>query len=206
VLERFDAAERLVHWCTAGLFLVLVVSGLALFQPAVVGLVGHRRLVEEIHVAAGLALPVPLLVGLLGPWRLGLRADLRRLDRFLPDDWVWLRAIRLPPAERQARRAAVRLGKFNPGQKLHAAWVAGAGLVMLGTGCILWWFGPFPLWVRAGASAVHQWLAVALVLGILGHITFALRDPAALRSMVGGRVSRAWAARHAPRWEAGEEP
>ena len=35
---------------------------------------------------------------------------------------------------------------------------------------------------------------------VAGHILYALRDPAALRSMFTGRISRRWALRHAPAW------
>ena len=71
---------------------------------------------------------------------------------------------------------------------------------MLGTGALLRWYVPFPLSWRAGATFVHNWLAVAFVIVILGHIALALADREALRAMLRGRVSRAWAARHAPAW------
>ena len=49
------------------------------------------------------------------------------------------------PAGSGARqRAGVRLGKFNPGQKLNAAFIAGAAIVMLATGSIMKWFEPVP--------------------------------------------------------------
>ena len=71
---------------------------------------------------------------------------------------------------------------------------------MLGTGAILRWYVPFRLSWRAGATFVHNWLALIFVIVILGHIALALADREALRAMLRGRVSRAWAARHAPTW------
>ena len=112
----------------------------------------------------------------------------------------WLRGLVDTASGRRQAALRPRLGKFNAGQKLNAAFVAGGGLVMLGTGALLRWYVPFPLSWRAGATFVHNWLAVIFVIVIVGHITLALADREALRAMLGGRVSRAWAARHAPAW------
>ena len=88
----------------------------------------------------------------------------------------------------------------NAGQKLNAAFIAGALLVLLGTGVIMRWYHPWPLDWRTGATFVHDWLALAIGVVVLGHIWMALRDRDALRAMVVGTISRAWAKRHAPAW------
>jgi formate dehydrogenase subunit gamma len=192
--------ERLVHWVNAVLFLVLVVTGAALYLEPVGALFGRRALVEDIHVYTGLALPLPVLVALCGSWGRGLRADLRRFNRWTKDDRAWLRALPQPRAERHRRMRAIRVGKFNAGQKLNASFIAGAALVLLGTGLIMRWYHPWPLGWRTGATFVHDWLALAVGIVILGHIGMALRDVDALRSMVAGTISRTWAKRHAPAW------
>jgi formate dehydrogenase subunit gamma len=97
------------------------------------------------------------------------------------------------------------VGKFNAGQKLNASFVAGAGLVMLGTGVIMRWYHPWPLSWRTGATFVHDWLALAIGFVIIGHIWMALRDWDALRSMFVGTISRSWGKRHAPAWVAGDD-
>jgi len=177
-----------------------MLTGLALYFEPVMALVGRRRLVEDIHVYAGIALPLPVLVSALGYWGRGLRLDLSRLNRWIPDDTIWLRVSFAERRRRQRIRNQLRLGKFNAGQKLNAAFTAGAIVVMLGTGVILRWYHPWPLSWRTGATLVHDWLAVAIVIVVLGHIRFALADPEALRSMIHGRVTRAWAKRSAPAW------
>ncbi len=200
VVVRFDRVERAVHWINAASFLILILTGAALYLTPLIALVGRRRLIEQVHLYVGLSLPVPLLLGLAGSWGRRLRRDIGRVNRWTEADLEWLRGLvdtaagRRPPARRP------RLGKFNPGQKLNAAFVAGGGLVMLGTGALLRWYTPFPLSWRAGATFVHNWLAIALVTAILGHITLALANRESLRAMLGGRVSRAWASRHAPAW------
>ena len=197
---RFDRVERTVHWVNALLFLVLIATGAALYFSPLIALVGRRRLVEQVHLYVGLALPLPLLVGLAGNWGRSLRRDVSRINGWTEADLQWLRGLVDTASGRRHSGPRPRLGKFNAGQKLNAAFVAGGGLVMLGTGALLRWYVPFPLSWRAGATFVHNWLAVFFVILILGHITLALIDREALRSMFAGRVSRAWAARHAPAW------
>jgi formate dehydrogenase subunit gamma len=59
-LARFDLVERLVHWSTAIIVLTLIVTGALLYLPALAIRVGHRGLVENIHVITGLCLLGPL--------------------------------------------------------------------------------------------------------------------------------------------------
>lgn len=202
---RFDRVERTVHWLNAALFLILIATGAALYFTPLIALVGRRRLIEQIHLYVGLSLPLPLLLGLAGGWGRVLRRDVGRINRWSEDDMRWLRGLVDTASGRRPAALRPRLGKFNPGQKLNAAFVAGGGLVMLGTGALLRWYVPFPLSWRAGATFVHNWLAVLFVILIMGHITFALADREALRAMLGGRISRAWAARHAPAWLDGSD-
>jgi len=199
-VERFDRVERAVHWLNAVLFAVLIVTAAALSLSPVGRIFGHRDVVERVHVWCGLALPIPLLAGAAGRWGRALRADLRRLNRWTATDRTWLRLSWRARAERVRRRGRLTLGKFNAGQKLNAAFTGGAILVMLGSGAIMYWYRPWPLDWRTGATFVHDWLAWALVAAITGHVLFAFADPDALRSMLRGSIARSWARRHAPAW------
>jgi formate dehydrogenase subunit gamma len=204
-LVRFDLVERIVHWLNALLFGILLVTGAALYAEPFGAIVGRRALVENIHVYCGLALPVPLAVALAGGWGRALRRDVARLNRWSPADREWVRALLRGGRNRYRVLSGVRVGKFNPGQKLNAAFVAGASLVMLATGIVMRWYHPYPLSWRTGATFVHDWLTLALGLAIIGHIVMALRDPDALRSMWTGRIAGKWARRHAPAWLDGED-
>jgi len=190
-LERFDRVERRVHWATAALFLTVMLTGAALYAGPISALVGRRELVRTVHVVAGLALPVPLIAGLLGRWGANLRADLGRINRWIPDDRVWLR---------RATRDRARLGKFNAGQKLNATFLGAAMVLMLGTGIIMKWFEPFPLSWRTGATFVHDWVALGVWVAVIGHVMFAMRDPEALASMRRGKIGSRWARTKRPRW------
>ncbi|GAA2841692.1 formate dehydrogenase subunit gamma [Kitasatospora paracochleata] len=190
-IPRFARAERWVHRATAVLMVVCLVTALALYYPPISQLVGRRRPVAVVHEWCGLLLPVPLLLGLASR---ALRADLGRLNRFTPRDRVWLRAV----LRRSYRRPA---GKFNAGQKLYAAWIAGAVLVMLGTGLLMWFTHLAPLVWRTGATFVHDWLAVAVAVVVGGHLYLAARDPEARRGMRTGSVDPLWVAREHPDWD-----
>ncbi len=188
---RFDRTERFVHWCNAALFGTLLFTGASLYAGPLSTSIGHRHLVRTVHVYAGLLLPLPLLLGLVSRAGSQLRRDLARLNRWSADDRRWWR---------RRRPGDLALGKFNPGQKLNAAFVGAAIVVMLMTGSIMRWFEPFPDSWRTGATFVHDWTFIALCFVIAGHIAFALRDPDSLRSMVRGWVPEAWARRERPAW------
>ncbi|MGI8751254.1 MAG: cytochrome b/b6 domain-containing protein [Acidimicrobiales bacterium] len=199
-LLRFDKVERTVHWVNAALFAVLILTGAALYLEPISALIGRRHLVEEIHVYCGLALPVPIVMALAGRWGRGLRADFRRFNRWSADDRAWMRAVGTGRERRLAARRRLRVGKFNAGQKLNAVFTGGTIVVMLATGAIMRWYHPWPLSFRTGSTFVHDWLALAVVVAIVGHIGYALRDPDAMRAMRHGLIGPKWAARHAPAW------
>jgi formate dehydrogenase subunit gamma len=190
-VARFDGTERVVHWCNAVLFAVLVATGAALKVGPLSTLVANRHAMKTLHVYAGFALPLPLVLACVIPAGRRFRDDLRRLNRWSRDDRRWWSA---------SHRAQARLGKFNPGQKLNAAFVGASIVVMFATGLMLWRPDPFSDDLRTGATFVHDstWLALCIV--IAGHIWFALRDPDALRAITLGWVTEAWARRERPRW------
>ena len=118
-IDRFAPVERLVHRSVALLMGVCLVTAAILYNGSLMMAVGHRHLVETVHVWSGLALPVPMLAGALSA---AYRSDVRRLNRFTPDDWRWLRS-------RSRRDGTIPVGKFNAGQKVNAWLVAGATFV-----------------------------------------------------------------------------
>ena len=191
-IERFDRTERAVHWLTAALVGVCMATAAFLYVPALSVLVGRRDLLRNAHVYSGLAIPVPTIVGVARGRASRLGDDIRRLNRFTAADWTWLRS-----RGRAGRRG---IGKFNPGQKLNAAFLTGAVLVLLGTGSIMRWFAPFPDAWRTGATFVHDWTAFGVLVAVVGHIFFAIRDAEAMRAMRRGDVSEGWARNNAPAW------
>jgi formate dehydrogenase subunit gamma len=189
LLRRFTRAERWIHRTTAALLGTAMVTAAFLYLPALGELVGKRDLLVTVHTWTGVTAPVPLFAGLVSR---AFRADLVRLNRFGPHDRGWLRAT--------LRRRPHPSGKFNAGQKTYAALVAGAVLVMIGTGLIMWFPRLTPLFARTGATFVHDWLALCVGALVIGHIWMAYKDPQARRGLRTGFVHRSWAERHHPLW------
>ncbi|MFE0514251.1 cytochrome b/b6 domain-containing protein [Streptomyces sp. NPDC058964] len=192
-VRRFSRAERMVHRATGWLMLVCLVTAACLYLGPLAELVGRRHIVAAVHEWSGICLPVPFLLGLFSP---DFRADLRRLNRFAVYDRQWLRAVRRRRTWPEARPA----GKFNAGQKIYAGWIAGAVLVMMFTGLLMWFIGLLPFISRTSAIFVHDCLAWAITIVLIGHMRKAYQDPEARLGMRTGHVSRSWAARHHSRW------
>ena len=191
-ITRFDRVERIAHWVNAALFGIVMLTGSILYIGQLSILFGNREIVRTIHVYCGLAIPVAFLVAYFPRWGKALRRDFSRINRWTKDDKRWFRTL--------GRDKDVRLGKFNAGQKLNAAFVVGAALVMVATGSIMKWFEPFPVDLRTGATFVHDWFAFFIWIAVIGHIWFAFKDPEALRAMWRGFISARWARTHRPRW------
>jgi formate dehydrogenase subunit gamma len=191
-LDRFTVVERWVHRTTSTLMMVAIITAAFLYLPMLAELVGRRRLLVIVHEWSGILLPLPLAAGLF--FR-SLRADLRRLNRFGPQDhgWAWR-------AMRHGTAAAGAAGKFNAGQKLYAALIAGATLVMIATGLLMWFPHLSSLSWRTGSTFVHDWLALVIGALVIGHIRMAVKDPEARHGMRTGRVSRPWARREHRLW------
>lgn len=195
-VRRFTPGERWLH-LTFGLVMgVLIVTAALLYVDPLSQLVGRRALLAGVHFWAGLLLPVPLLLAVL--FSPAFRHDARRLNRFQPADWLWLRrAFRLD--------ASGPSGKFNAGQKLNSAFVLGATIVMFLTGLMLHFFEPLPDSVRTGATFVHDMFGLAVVVMGAGHVWMAWNDPEARAGLRTGFVSNRWATHRHPLWEEARE-
>ncbi|WP_281173495.1 cytochrome b/b6 domain-containing protein [Actinomadura rifamycini] len=194
-LVRFTRAERSVHHVTGLLMLVCLVTAALLYFPFLTTFVGRREMVKTVHVWCGFALPAPIVLGLLSR---AFRADVRRLNRFAPHDWEWLR--RRDRRDVRGGRGILPVGKFNAGQKLNASFTLGAILIMLATGEILTFPGPWPDAWRTGATFVHDWLFLIVLVVTAGHLWMAFGDREALTGMRTGRVDAGWARRHHAGW------
>jgi formate dehydrogenase subunit gamma len=201
-VRRFGPEERSLHWLLAATFLAMLATGLILYLPVFAELAANRRLWKSIHIGAAIAFWAGLVVLFLTDLSGSLRRTAGEFDRFDDDDLRWLgwavvRRGPEPPA-----------GRFNAGQKLNAALVAGLMVVFTVSGVLIY-LQETDAAVRGRTSAilVHDiatWIAVPL---IAGHLYLALVNPStrhSLRGMVLGTVRRDWARRHHPKWDATE--
>lgn len=219
-VERFSAASRAIHWVLALPFLVLLVSGLLLFQPDVKAIhLGGHRLVALAHVVAGMVLlaAIPVAAGLAVAARKA-RRDASEALRPRREDLAW------------ARWAATNLSggraplppqpKFNLGQKLNVigSTILTAGLAATGFVLGVNYFTK-EVFATSFVESVFPWhdaLTFAAIPIVLGHVYLSVIHPssrASLSGIVRGHVDRSWASRHHGRWveemtggEQGEEP
>ncbi len=191
-MRRFTAGERWLHLSFGMLMALLIATAAFLYVDPLSAIVGRRALLATVHFWTGLLLPVPVLAAVaLSP---AFRSDARRLNRFQPADWVWLRAaLRLDTSQPS--------GKFNAGQKLNSAFVLAATIVLFGTGLMLHFFEPLPDNIRTGATFVHDMFALAVVVMGVGHFWMAWHDPQARLGLRTGYVPRSWASRRHSLWE-----
>ena len=115
------------------------------------------------------------------------------MNRFTPNDWAWLRS-------KERRSGAIPVGKFNAGQKLNSALSGGSIVVLLATGTLMYFPDLARLSWRTGATFVHDWFALGLGLLVIGHISYAVRDPGSRRGMRSGSVTTTWARKHHAAW------
>lgn len=197
-VRRFSRTERAVHWIHASAFFVLLATGLVLYVPRLSALVARRPLIKDLHIYTALAWLVLLaLVVVIGD-RSGLRRTLRELDLFDDDDRRWLRLQRRPQ------------GRFNAGQKLHAALIAAFASLFAVSGLLLWLGERDTRFRWASTILLHDGLMYASLVLLMGHLYLALVYPAtrhALRGITVGSVRRDWAAEHHRKWiERDERP
>ncbi len=200
VVPRWTLAERVLHWYTAVLFIVLAITGLSL-------LFGRAVLIPVIGLN-GFSAWASLSIGLhnyLGPFFLvGMLLEIVVWLKYniLHDyDWTWLkngggylwRTAHHPPAHR-----------INAGEKILTFWM---GLVVLGTlvaitGLIM----DFPNvgWSRQTmqiSNVIHGVAAIIWIALILGHIYLGtVGVPGTLQAMTQGNVTAEWAQEHHDLW------
>src|SRR4051794_38303811 len=190
-VRRFSRTERWLHWIHASAFLLLVISGLFLYLPALAEAVGRRGLFKTIHFYTAIGWLVALvLLALVGNRRV-LLATARELDRFDADDRAWLRDRTRPS------------GRLNAGQKLNAIASAAFAVLFTITGLLLW-YGERDTRLRfANTLLIHDWLMYVSLILLAGHLYLALIRRSTRHSMSGitrGWVREDWARAHHAKW------
>jgi len=191
-LPRFTLTERLIHWVHATAFFILLVSGLALYIPAMSIAVGRRPLVKEVHIWTAIGWAAAIIVIATFGNRRALAQTVREIDLFDKDDARFLTGHLHAPQ-----------GRFNAGQKVNAI-LTGAFAVLFAVSGFLLWYGERDTRFRLqGTFYLHDSL-MFLSLGLLvGHLYLALIYPAtrhALRGITRGTVREDWAQTHHEKW------
>ena len=194
-IERYNAAERSNHWAVAILFVLLALSGLALFHPALFwlsGLFGGGVWTRILHPFLGIAMFLLFLV---------MIARFARYNWLSANDRAWLGRWRDVVNNRE--EGLPEVGRYNAGQKLLFWLMLVCMLLLLVSGIAIWrqYFGPlFRIELIRLAAVVHAAAASVLIIGILVHIYAAIWVKGTIGAMLYGKVSRLWARKHHPGW------
>ncbi|WP_342321720.1 formate dehydrogenase subunit gamma [Burkholderia pseudomallei] len=195
LIVRYTANERSNHWITAISFVLLALSGLALFHPSMfwmTALFGGGQWTRILHPFVGLVMFASFAVMVVRYWRHNL------LDA---GDRQWLRQMDDVLANREDKLPEV--GRYNAGQKLLFFVMVACLLLLLVSGIVIWrrYFSLyFPIGVIRAAAVVHAAAAFALIVGIVVHVYAALWVKGSIGAMVRGTVTVGWARRHHPKW------
>ncbi|KGJ09505.1 formate dehydrogenase subunit gamma [Paracoccus sphaerophysae] len=194
-VRRYVTFTRINHWFTALCFILLMLSGFALFHPALFGLTalfGGGQTTRWLHPFIGIALSVSFL---------GMFVQLVHLNILRREDLVWTAQIGDVIAGHEERLP--ELGKYNFGQKSVFWGMFWLILALLISG-IMMWYQYFPDLVsvetRRIAIFVHSVSAVLIVLVLILHIFAAVWTQGTLRAMTRGTVTGGWSWRHHRKW------
>ncbi|WP_018972468.1 formate dehydrogenase subunit gamma [Rudaea cellulosilytica] len=194
-IVRYEPATRINHWIVAISFVLLALSGLALFHPALfwlTNLFGGGPWTRILHPFIGLVMVIAFVF---------LGAKLWHENVMQPRDWQWLRQIKDVVNNRED--ALPEVGKYNAGQKLlfYAIVLCLIGLLL--SGIVIWraYFAVyFSVEVIRFASLLHAFCAFVLICAIIVHIYAAIWVKGSVKAMTRGTVSYGWAWKHHRLW------
>jgi len=194
-IVRYEPATRINHWIVAISFVLLALSGLALFHPALfwlTNLFGGGPWTRILHPFIGLVMVIAFVF---------LGAKLWHENVMQPRDWQWLRQIKDVVNNRED--ALPEVGKYNAGQKLLFYAIVFCLIGLLLSGIVIWraYFAVyFSVEVIRFASLLHAFCAFVLICAIIVHIYAAIWVKGSVRAMTRGTVSYGWAWKHHRLW------
>jgi formate dehydrogenase subunit gamma len=194
-LVRYKPATRINHWIVAISFVLLALSGLALFHPALfwlTNLFGGGPWTRILHPFIGLVMIVAFV--LLGAKMWG---DNKMQDR----DWRWARDFRDVVTNREENLPEV--GRYNAGQKFVYWTIVLCLPLLLVSGIVIWraYFAQyFPIGAIRLAALAHAFVAFVLIVAIIIHVYAAIWVKGSVRAMTRGTVSYGWAWKHHRLW------
>lgn len=194
-VSRYRGITRINHWVTAASLIVLAISGLAFFSPALYGLTalfGGGQVTRWLHPFVGVLLFFSFLLLFLQMWRLNLPR---------PEDKTWVANIGELIKDNEEKLP--ELGKYNAGQKF-VFWAMTVLILVLIVSGIMIWEQFFPDLVtipsRRIAMLVHSLAAVGIILVFIVHVFAAFWTRGTIRAMTHGSVTGGWAWKHHRKW------
>lgn len=195
MIQRYTTSQRINHWIIAITFVLLAVSGLALFHPSfywMSNLLGGGVWTRILHPFIGVLMALCFFVFAARMFRHNFltRADMEWM-RHAPD-MLNMKEDRLPEQ-----------GRYNGGQKLlfFALIILVLGLLLTG---VVMWRSYFSHWFSIElirlSSLLHALFAFLMICAIIVHIYAGIWVKGSIRAMTRGTVTPGWAWKHHRAW------
>lgn len=194
-LIRNPTVTRINHWITAACFVLLMLSGLSMFDPMLFwlsSLFGGGQSARAIHPWIGIVLVVSYAGMIVQFWRDNLWSK---------DDLAWTLAIDRVLANEE--EGVPEVARFNPGQKFVFWSMALLIPVLLFTGLAVWDYyfeNVTSVETQRAALLIHSLAAIAAILVWVTHVYAAIWVRGSMRAMTQGYVTPGWAWRHHRKW------
>jgi formate dehydrogenase subunit gamma len=197
MIKRHSLGDRLLHWYTALLFIIMAITGLSLLlgRSGLIPLFGHVSIASYlafaklVHNWAG-----PLfLAGVLLEFVLWARNNIPKKR-----DLYWFKSM----GGMLGSGPPPHTGKVNAGEKAWFWLMILFGTAVGITGVLL----DFPIWgqdrfIMQVSHVIHATVAVLFVTASFGHIYMGtLGSEGAFEGMWKGKVDKVWAKQHADLW------
>ncbi|NYT59958.1 formate dehydrogenase subunit gamma [Alcaligenaceae bacterium] len=195
LIQRYTASQRINHWIIAITFVLLAVSGLALFHPSfywLSNLLGGGVWTRILHPFIGVLMFVCFAVFAARMFSHNLMS---RKDR------QWLAHIGDVLNNREDK--IPQAGRYNGGQKLLFFALILLMLGLLLTGVVMWrsYFAYlFPIWGIRLASLLHALFAFLIICAIIVHVYAGIWVKGSVQAMTRGTVTPGWAWKHHRDW------
>ena len=194
-VDRYTGGARINHWITATSLVLLALSGLALFSPALYFLTylfGGGEYTRAIHPWLG----VVLFFSFAGLFIRFFRANLWKSE-----DGTWLARLRDVLTAHDERLPEV--GKYNAGQKAVFWLMSILIIVLISSGLVMWdqyFYGYTNIEQKRLAVLVHSMAAVTIICVWIVHVYAAIWVRGTISAMTRGHVTGGWAWRHHRKW------
>jgi formate dehydrogenase subunit gamma len=195
LIQRYTANDRSNHWITAICFILLAVSGLAMFHPATAWLavfLGGGQWTRILHPFIGLVMFVSFALLVVRFWH---------HNHFEPGDKEWLQQPLDVLNNREDKLP--KIGMYNAGQKILFFVLLAAMCGLLLSGIVIWraYFAfYFPIEIVRLGALLHAFCAFVIICSIIVHVYAAFWVKGSIGAMVRGTVTYGWARKHHPRW------
>ncbi len=194
-VARYTTSQRINHWITAGCLILLAVSGLSLFHPALfflTDLFGGGAATRAIHPWFGSVLLVSFAI---------LFVRFVHHNLWAREDSTWVGKIGEVISNHEENLPEV--GRYNAGQKLVFWSMSLLILVLFASGIVIWdqyFFGYTTIDQKRLATLVHSVAAVTVIAVWIVHVYAAIWVRGTMGGMMRGNVSAGWTFRHHRKW------